>query len=88
MGATEAAMPEVTGPPTQSTGEVIKDEIMKDAGIIADAVGMPVEGVIAIVVGKYSCVFVELLDHDSVNLLQRFNLLQLMMDQLNFRNIF
>ncbi|XP_066938550.1 synaptotagmin 1 isoform X31 [Macrobrachium rosenbergii] len=40
-----------TGPPTKSTGEVIQEEMMEQAGILAEKMGMPVEGLIAILVG-------------------------------------
>ncbi|XP_066938368.1 synaptotagmin 1 isoform X10 [Macrobrachium rosenbergii] len=55
MGITEADIPEAeelpTGPPTKSTGEVIQEEMMEQAGILAEKMGMPVEGLIAILVG-------------------------------------
>ncbi|XP_066938377.1 synaptotagmin 1 isoform X11 [Macrobrachium rosenbergii] len=55
MSFTEADIPEAeelpTGPPTKSTGEVIQEEMMEQAGILAEKMGMPVEGLIAILVG-------------------------------------
>ncbi|KAK7072772.1 Synaptotagmin-2 [Halocaridina rubra] len=40
-----------TGPPTKSTGEVIQEEMMEQAEKLAEQMGMPVEGLIAILVG-------------------------------------
>ncbi|XP_066938519.1 synaptotagmin 1 isoform X27 [Macrobrachium rosenbergii] len=55
LSPTEADIPEAeelpTGPPTKSTGEVIQEEMMEQAGILAEKMGMPVEGLIAILVG-------------------------------------